>query len=269
MIFKNEKNINDNTIVSINHKNKKFGILFNKKIYDIIKKLDYNWLINDKSIIYTKKENSDIYLHDIVMYINSKLNKKKIINKPIIHINRNYFDNRIENLDYDKTDKINKKNLKKKKRTIDLSSYGINTNDLPTFLWFNKSDNHHGDRFFIKIGNISWKSTSSSKVSLNYKLEESKKFLRNLKIKNKDIFNKYSMNGDFTDFAINLLNEYNEICDKFKLTKFNVSKYINNTDKFLEENTSMLNKFEKNLLKINNFNDKININNLYKKFIKN
>lgn len=263
MIFYNEKNIENETIVTINFKNKKFGVLFDKHIYDIIKKLNLKWNINDKSIIYTKNENSDLYLHDIVMYINNKLKKKKIINKPIIHINRNYFDNRISNLDYDKINKINKKNFKKKKRTIDLSSYGINTSDLPTFLWYNKSDNFHGDRFFVKIGNLTWKSTSSSKVSLNYKLEEAKKYLRNLKLKNKNIFDTYSMNGDFTDFAIKLLNEYNLICDKFNLVKFNVKKYINNTDKFLKENISKLSNFEKTLLKQNN---KINISDFYKKY---
>ena len=87
------------------------------------------------NLLFIQKMKIQIYIYMILLFVNNKLNKK-IINKPIIHINRNYFDNRISNLDYDKINKINKKIFKKK--IIDKSSYGINTDDLRHFYGYNK-----------------------------------------------------------------------------------------------------------------------------------
>ena len=86
-------------------------------------------------------------------------------------------------------------NYKKKKRTVKLpEGCNIEPNELPTYIWYLKENGSHGSRFSVEVGNIKWKTTSSKKVSLRYKLEEAKKFLRELKKTNSDLFNKSSFN---------------------------------------------------------------------------
>jgi hypothetical protein len=45
-------------------------------------------------------------------------------------------------------------------------------------------------------GDLKWKTTSCDKLSLKYKLEEAKKFLRQYKQRNPEEFMKNSMNSD-------------------------------------------------------------------------
>jgi hypothetical protein len=188
------------------------------------------------------------------------------INKPIIHINNIHYDNRLINLQYDTPNKCYSKNIKKKKRTIDLESYNIDVNKLPTYIWYVKPDKTHGDRFMIDIPDeIKWKTTSSKKVSLLYKLEEAKKFLRNIHKKRPDIFDNYSMNGDLTHHAQILYNDYHSL---IRCAGFNIDIPSNtNTNNYLTENTSNLTDFEKYVLDNFNPNDKhINISYLYNQF---
>src|SRR5690242_14324195 len=100
-------NNNRYTIGIITHSNIKLPLLFDRDVYKIIKKLDKTWYINDKNHVfcyYTNNgSNCQIFIHDLIMKINSKFNfdpTKNLYfpNKPINHINRINFDNRLENL---------------------------------------------------------------------------------------------------------------------------------------------------------------------------
>ena len=272
--FEKEENIEFNnkkySIVKFKYKKKKLPIIFDYKIYKVIKKINRNWYCNDKGFIYTRDEDgADIFIHDVIKKIESKLNNIKYVHRPILHINRITFDNRLENLQYDSTIKDYNKNMKKKKRTINLpSNSGINVKKLPTFIWYLKEDNSHGERFFISVDDIKWKTTSSNKVSLKYKLEEAKKFLRNLKNTRMDIFEKYSMNGDFNKKGNELLKDYLTIAKNMGY-KNNIIQIDYNTNKVLKEDLSGLNSFEKQMLnQLNPQKGGSNINSLYKKYKK-
>lgn len=253
------------TIVGINHLNYILPIVMDRHIYKIIKKLNKKWYINDKNHIYCIHFNNNneyhLYLHELIMRT-----QNRHITKPIIHINNIHFDNRLSNLQYDYTDKEYSKNIKKKKRTIDLKKYNIDVDNLPTYIWYIKPDKTHGDRFMIDIPDeIKWKSTSSKKVSLLYKLEEAKKYLRNIYLKHPDIITHYSMNGDLSQKGLKLFNDYRIIISS---AGFTIDTPPNdNTDKYLQENTDKLSDFEKYALE--NFNPdtgRSNINNLYNNF---
>lgn len=253
------------TVVGINHLDKQIPIVLDRHIYKIIKKLNKKWYINDKNHIYfihnKKNEEYHLYLHDLVMRAEGIYQ-----NEPIIHINNIHFDNRLVNLQYDIPDKNYSKNSRKKQRTISLKKYDIDADTLPTYIWYVKPDKTHGDRFMIDIPeNITWKTTSSKKVSLLYKLEEAKKYLRHMQIKRPDIFNNYSMNGDLTKQGHILYREYHNI---IKQSHFTIDIPSNTkTDKYLIENKNKLTDFEK--YSLDNFNPNegsININNLYKEY---
>lgn len=194
------------TICLLKHDKNHIPILLNHNIYKIIVSLNYDFLINEKNHVYTYNGDGIIYLHELVM----KYSGRKGMDRAIIHINNIHFDNRIENLQYDITDKHYKKNTRKKTRIIDLSDYGIDSDLLPTYIFYVKSDATHGDRFQIEIKTekILWRSSSSKKLSLRYKLEESKKYLRYLRKKKGYLFDNYSMNGDLNKIGQRLLREY-------------------------------------------------------------
>jgi predicted transcriptional regulator len=202
-------------------------------------------------------------MHEIVMKHN---NMNNISNTPIIHINNIHFDNRIENLQFDIVNKEHVKNTKKKNRIIDLSEHGINASDIPTYVWYLKPDDTHGERFAIEIPNeLSWRTTSSKKVSLKYKLEEAKKYLRNLKFNRPDIFELYSMNGDLTSKGTKLLKDYKRIIE---MAGFSMNTMHNNkTHMTLEQNTDNLTEFEEYLLdNYNPYEGAIDINKAFTHF---
>jgi len=239
------------TISFIKHNNVELPIILDRKIYKIIKGLDKRWYINDKNHIYCTHYVGDneynVYMHSVVMKLLNKISGKKLLDRPIIHYNRINFDNREENIGYDTNNKKYKKNSKKKKRTINLNKYGIDVDKIPTFIWYMKPDKSHGSRFMLKIGDeLCWKSTSSKKLSLRYKLEESKKYLRYLKKNKSNIFDKCSMNGDMTKKGLNLLKEYNFLIDKAGCVMDVPDNH--NTNKFIKQDLNGLNELEINLL---------------------
>jgi hypothetical protein len=244
-----EHNKKIHTLVSMNHLGQKIPILFDKQVYKIIDKLDKKWYVNDKNHVYCMHmkngESYPIYAHEIVAKLGmTKENSQRV---PIIHINNIHFDNRLENLQYDIVEKDHSKNTKKKKRTIDLNKHNINVESLPTYVWYLKPDKTHGSRFIVDIPNeTSWRSTASKKVSLRYKLEEAKKYLRHTQEKRPDIFETYSMNGDLTARGLKLYKEYRKIIE---LAGFTMDRMPNNnTQKSLVEDISDLTEFEEYLL---------------------
>jgi hypothetical protein len=259
-------------IVPFKFKGKSYPVVLDYMMYKIINKMNKSWYVNDRGFLYTKHKRDgksiDIYLHDLVKNLQSKIDETDPKSKPIIHINRIPFDNRTDNLQYDICDKGCNKNLRKKKRTVKLpKGCGINSSELPTYIWFLKSDGQHGDRFFVSVDDVKWKGTSSNKVSLRYKFEEAKKYLRNLQNKRPDIFSKYSMNGDFNKRGNELLADYYAISQAGGYKGFKYAQMDKNTEIFLEEDGKGLNQFEKMALaKFDPSKSLLNINNEYKEY---
>ncbi len=241
-------------------------IVVDKHISDILNKLQLQFNLNDNLILYTKVDNGekliDVYLHEIVMKFNNPIFKVK----PILHINKVNVDNRLNNLMYDTNNKQLTKNLHKKSRLIDLSDDGINVDKLPSFVWYLNEDDSHGERFVVELGPIKWKSTSSKKLSLRYKLEEIKKFLRMHKDRYPTIFKDLSMNGDLNDKGLDLKIEYYEI---IKLAGFPYSfDKKEKTDSFLKEDLRGLSKIEIELLREFDVNSEETTNDRFKKYFK-
>ena len=198
------------------------------------------------SMFKTKKGDKEIFLHDLLMNIESKYKTPE--NYIIEHINTIGLDNRIKNLRFTSNEGV--RNQKKKKRTVKLpKDCRIDPDDIPTYVWYIKENGNHGDRFVVEIKDkIKWKTTSSKKMSLKYKLEEAKKFLRQLKKTQPDIFKDHCMNGEYTEEGKSLLNEFYDI---IKLAGYKVKKKIklnDITNNFITPDMSDLGAKEKKML---------------------
>jgi len=206
-------NNNDYSIFNIK---KSTPVIIDNIDYEYIKKLNKKWYLNDNGFVYCHHiskngDKIDIYMHEIIMARKTD-NPEKI---PIVHINRIGIDNRRDNLMYDTIDKEINKNTSKKARIIKLPrSSGIKPNEIPSFIWYLKPDSTHGERFMIHLDNISWKSTSASDKSLRFKLEQSKKYLRDLQKTRPDLFNKYSMNGGYNKEGKELVDSFYKILNE-------------------------------------------------------
>lgn len=203
-------------IFRINYKEHTLPGILDINDFKIVHAMNKNWHCNSNGFIScshtTNGNTKDVYLHELVMLLKNKDNGIRNINKPIVHINRVGLDNRRENLMYDILEKDLNKNLKKKKRTVELPyDCGIDPDDIPTYVWYMKPDASHGERFAVNIGDVSWKTSSSFNLSLQYKLEEAKLFVRELLKSRNDLFDEYSMNGDYTKEGKELLHTYYDI----------------------------------------------------------
>lgn len=257
--YKKVSNNNKSYIIGdVEYRDAHVPFIIDYKDYQIIKSLNKNWKCNQNGFIscFHNIDNNvkEVYLHDVIMALQNKEYGIKSENKPILHINRIGLDNRRENLIYDTVNKETNKNLKKKKRIIELPrESGIDADEIPTYIWYLKPDQTHGDRFIVEVGDISWKTTSSKKLSLRYKLEEAKKFLRNLKSDRKELFDEYSMNGEYTKDGKKLLNSFYSIIYKGGYNHIHKISTDNLTDIYLKPHINKLeNKEEKNLLKAQN-----------------
>jgi hypothetical protein len=243
------------TVVTIRHSNTTLPLLLDREIYKIIRNMNKVWYVNHMNQVYClhqiDEETYQIYMHDLVLKIHNKIystDKQTESHKPIIHVNRINFDQRVDNLQYDVLDKNWAKNTRKKKRTISLKKYGINENNLPTYMWYLQPDQTHGGRFVVSIRDlIKWRSTSSKKVSCRYKCEEAKKYLRYIKKTRPELFDQFSMNGDLTQQGFKLLNEYNKMIEKVGYT-IPLPPHQQETNTMIELDLSGLSDFEIYLL---------------------
>lgn len=228
------KHNGNNYYVFFNKYNKKkVPIVVDTIGYNIIKKLKKNWHINKYNFVYCKHKHNntekEIYLHELVLKYQNKQNDS------IVHINKIGLDNRIQNLMYDNDYKEMNKCIKKKKRTINLpKNYGIKKNEIPTYVTLLRENEKCGARFMVNIGDISWKTTSKRNLSLKYKLEEAKFYLRKLKEEKPELFDEYSMNGDYTKYGKKLFDEFYTIIDKAGFKNFKRLNMKNNTDILLQ-----------------------------------
>ena len=239
-------------IVELKHKDDIKPMIVDWSDFQYIQKLNKSWKCNQSNLVSCAHTYNDvtkeIFVHDIIMALINKENSTEKENAPIVHINTVGFDNRRENLIYDNLDKDDNKNFKKKKRTITLpKESGISPSELPTYVWYLKPNGSHGERFTIEIGDFKWKTTSSKKKSLRYKLEEAKQYMRNLKSNRPDIFEERCMNGEYTKKGKDLLKSYYKIASK---SGYNIEKIQMDgiTDKYLMEEYKGISKQEKKLL---------------------
>jgi hypothetical protein len=229
------------SVIKVQYKGDMIPIVLDNSIYNKIKNYDKNWLISPAGSVYTMQDNKMLYLHEIVYILhNEKKNKY-----PLVHLNKIGLDNRIENLIEDAKNKQIKKNLNKKSRTIQLEN--INVDKIPSFVWYLKSDDSHGERFQVDLGDLKWKTTSCDKLSLKYKLEEAKKFLRQYKTRKPEEFMKNSMNSDLNTHGIQCKKDFYKIINRVGM---NYECNINdNTSEILKCDESGLSRTEKKLLK--------------------
>lgn len=209
---------------------------------------------NEKQIIYgqtTNKLRREIYMHNLVMGLINFPGKGAI--RTVDHINRIGMDNRKANLRFVTQTKQNY-NQKKKKRTVNLpEGCGIDSNELPTCVEYQPGSGAHGDRFvfYIKKNNKkihTFRSTKSKGKSLRYKLEQVKQHISELKIIKPELFEDRCFNGEYTEEAKVLIDEYNEI---LKLSQFDcANKFIVNykTEDYLEDNIIELSEEEQKCL---------------------
>jgi hypothetical protein len=169
---------NEYTIMKIKHNSGYVYGLIDKEDYGKIH--EYTWhYISNAYIGHTTTDDGkrkELYLHNIVM---DRLDHPgKGATETIDHINRNGLDNRKENLRLISQTEQNL-NQKRKGRTAILPT-GLKAEDIPKHIWYIKPNGHHGERFGIdfKTENIKWKTTSSTKISLEDKLKAAKEQLQ-------------------------------------------------------------------------------------------
>lgn len=173
------------TILELKYNNASIPVILDTIDYREIIGLNKTWICAQDGEIYCLHDfdgNGNmqrVYMKDIIII--QKINDMNLPKKqyPIIHKNFIGLDNRRANITY----KYPPENLTvhKRKRYVELPpNCGINLCDIPTYISYVKPDKTHGDRFMVEYKDVIWKSTSSKKVSLKYKLEEAKKYLHNL-----------------------------------------------------------------------------------------
>jgi hypothetical protein len=226
-------------VISIKYKENNLPSVIDWNDLSIVKKLDKRWKSNKYGFISCShtynNETREVFLHELIMALKMKDGKMNRQGKPIIHINRIGLDNRRVNLIYDEVDKDHNKNIKKKRRTITLpTDSGINVDEIPTYVWYMKPNQSHGDRFMVHVGDVKWKTTSSKKLSIRYKLEEAKKYLRELMNSRNDLFEDYSMNGDKTREGNALMETYYNIIEKSGYDNIEKKNPTNYTMKYLK-----------------------------------
>ncbi|QKF93925.1 hypothetical protein QKU48_gp0467 [Fadolivirus algeromassiliense] len=244
----------DYAIFAINYKDTNVPAVLDWNDFIEIKKLNKNWRCNQNGFISCSHtlngQTKDVHLHELVMILQNRDAGIKSPNKSILHVNRVGLDNRRNNLIYDTVNKDLNKNLKKKKRTISLpKNCGIRPDEIPTYIWYMQPDSSHGERFMVNIGDINWKTSSSNNLSLRYKLEEAKMYLRNLLKTRADLMQEYSMNGDYTREGKELLHTYYDIVHHAGAK--HIKRFIpeNNTLDLLKTNYAGLSYEEQLLLK--------------------
>jgi hypothetical protein len=147
----------------------------------------------------------EIFLHNLIM---DNLKYTESEKKYVIHINKNYLDNRKENLKLVTNNELQLSKTKKRRNIILPEDCGIALDDIPKYVSYVKPYGKHGDHFYIDIPciNFFWKSSCSIKIPLLEKLSKTKEALEK-------IYKEYPYldpNKD-NDLVEKLNKEYNDI----------------------------------------------------------
>lgn len=247
-------------------------VLFIIDQVDLNRILKHSWFKIMDRYIATKINGKTVHLH---MFIKNKSdyedkeedtdsddtnddNEKpeKNVRITIDHFNRIGMDNRISNL-HNATSSEQNINKKGRNRSMELpEDSGISLEDVPKFVWYSKSRSANkgtakgniGEYFEVKIntiegmGNIHWSSASSTDLSLRFKLEHTKKYLRSLREKNPKILN--SRLQYISDECIASMKEYNAILrlSKYKCVEANLFPIPVVKDLLIEDTTGLTDK---------------------------
>jgi len=175
-------NGNEYTVMRIKHYDEYIYCVIDRDVFPIIKEYSWHYISTgyiSRCVIDNEKRKAQ-YLHNVVMGRLDHTGKGST--ETVDHINRNGLDNRKENLRL-LTQTAQNLNQKRKGRHVELPEDSpIKAEDLPKHMWFIKANGSHGDRFGIdlKTEGIKWKTTSSTKVSLQDKLHAAKEKLSEL-----------------------------------------------------------------------------------------
>lgn len=233
---------NKEYIVANTEKNEPF--IFDK---ENLKELDNRMFYKSKNgyIAYTFDYYSN-YLHSLIM--NYHFDGKLYVD----HINRITTDNRTSNLRLISQSDQNK-NQSKQTRNVNLpQNCGVNSQDIPTFMWYVKANGSHGDRWCVEIKDkYLWKTTSSKLLTTKCKFELAKKHLRNLIDLQPELFIGHCMNGELSDIGKKLEMEYIDIlalagynyttCNKNDNLKNYLQKDLNGLN---DDEIKIINEFE-------------------------
>lgn len=248
------RNYKNTTILNhkiVDYDNKKYIVC---KIYSNVPKLfivdyDNENIINHKwfstqlnyigKTLYLDNRRVPLYLHNYVMgkYTFDGKGQDEMYD----HINRITSDNRKANLRLVNYTSNNLNQTRKERIVVLPKDCKVNKDNIPKCVWYIqakiRNGIHHGDGFVVDIcknGNaIKWTSATTTELSLRFKFEQTKKYLRLLKEINPKIFEEHNIESDYNDEALKLAKEYNEIlklsgfkCAKDKLVKINEKNYL-------------------------------------------
>ncbi len=233
--IKLKENIIFESIKVIDYKSKKYCVISIKHFTDdqlnyvvpfIIDYEDYDmiksnyWIyINSGYIGYSYMHDGAkkiVYMHNLLM--NNDLFQGKGAKITIDHINRIGLDNRKENLKLSTPSEQNYNQNKKERNLILPEGCGIDPNDIPTNIEYNKEDGAHGAYFEVVLKKngvkiVREKTTKKKGESLKSKLEQAKDIMNSYMQSNPELFQDRCINGDLSELGMNLYKSYFEILE--------------------------------------------------------
>ncbi|ARF11176.1 HNH endonuclease [Klosneuvirus KNV1] len=259
-------NYNDKhyVVIKLKHLNKTKLTVIDFDDFDKIKYI--KWCYMSNGYIFTRvyinwKLEFPIYLHNLIMN-QIKFTSDKT-GKSVDHINRIPLDNRKENLRLiNQTDQNFNQN--RKARTVRLpDNCNIKSIEIPRSVSYSKARGIGGEYFEVWLPNFNnqdlrWSSSRDKTLSLKFKLEQTKKYLRYLQNKYPEEINKRHIETEYNDNEIKVIESYNAI---IKLSKFydQTMEIKYNQINYLKEDLTNLTETEIKLL--NNLNFDITNNN--------
>lgn len=226
--------------------------------FEKIKYLKWDYMTNgyvSTRIYINRKLEITIYIHNLIM--NQIKFTSDRTGKTVDHINRIPLDNRKENLRMVNQSGQNF-NQNRKARTVKLpDNCNIKLTEIPRTVSYSKARGIGGEYFEVYTPNFNnqdlrWSSSRDKTVSLRFKLEQSKKYLRYLQNKYPEEFNKRHIEKEYNDDEIKLIESYNAI---IKLSKFydQTMEIKYNQTNYLKEDLTHLTEPEIKLLNSLNF----------------
>ncbi len=82
---------------------------------------------------------------------------------------------------------------------------------LPEYIWYVKEDKTHGDRFYVKISNYKWTTTSSKKYTMRQKLDSAIQHMLEIRNINPEIFKMTNINDEMIMEKKKILDDFYNI----------------------------------------------------------